>query len=404
MSKDANESIDDPGLAKTALIRELVDLSRFTDGILRTLGSAVIAVDSGRRVTFVNPAAEELLALPANRLLHQPVDSILVTRGGGSLIADVSDAESAGEVDIELVDGRLVTVEVRLSRQETEDGSGGLVAILTDRTDLKRAEQEARRKERLASLGELSAGIAHEIRNPLTGIGASAQLLKSRLAGEENHIRLTDVILDEVARLDRIVESMLDFASPAQPRFRRLSLTACLEKAVELVREEAESNGVCIDTRFDEVPSAWIDPDQMEQVFLNLVKNAIQAMEDSGGDLKLGVRHVERPTYVRRQAGRRAEDRGRLEAGTGPLQSWVEVEVTDTGHGMEPGVVERIFNPFYTTRRRGTGLGLSITQSIVQEHGGMISVTSTPGRGTTVLVDLPEERRSGNRRGADGER
>jgi signal transduction histidine kinase len=259
-------------------------------------------------------------------------------------------------------------------------------------------------KERLASLGELSAGIAHEIRNPLTGIGASAQLLKGRLAGEEGHVRLTDLILDEVARLDRIVENMLEFASPAQPRFRLQSVTACLEKAVELVREEAESSDVLTDVRFDEVPKAWIDPDQMEQVFLNLLKNAIQAMEDSGGDLKLGVRHVERPTYVRRQAGRREEDRGRLEGGKGPLHSWVEVEITDTGHGMTPGEVERIFNPFYTTRRRGTGLGLSITQSIVQEHGGMISVTSTPGRGTTVLVDLPEDRRRGSRRGAAPER
>jgi len=156
---DAEERIPDPGLAKTALIRELVDLSRFTEGILRTLGSAVLAVDASGRIAYVNPAAESLLGQSAAVLLYRPASDVLVLRGGESLLPLSSSIDAVGEVDLLLPDGRAITVDVRVSRRE--DAQGGLVAILTDRTELKRAEVSARRKERLASLGELSAGVAH---------------------------------------------------------------------------------------------------------------------------------------------------------------------------------------------------------------------------------------------------
>jgi len=394
---DAEERIPDPGLAKTALIRELVDLSRFTEGILRTLGSAVLAVDASGRIAYVNPAAESLLGQSAAVLLYRPASDVLVLRGGESLLPLSSSIDAVGEVDLLLPDGRAITVDVRVSRRE--DAQGGLVAILTDRTELKRAEVSARRKERLASLGELSAGVAHEIRNPLAGIGASAQLLRDRLGEDENHRRLIELILDEVARLDRIVESMLQFARPPEPRLRLAPLDAVLDRALGLLGEEADTAGVAIETRTaNDLPEIWIDPDQIEQVVLNLARNALQAMEESGGSLTLTLRRVSRPRYVRVRSGRRREDRGSVPSGEGPLQDWVELEMIDTGHGIQPEELDRIFNPFYTTRKRGTGLGLAISEAIVREHGGMISVQSQPGHGTTVLVDLPEDKRQTQRR------
>jgi signal transduction histidine kinase len=306
-----------------------------------------------------------------------------------------------GEVDLELPGGEQLTVDVRLSVLDLEDDEQGVVAILTDRTELKRAEQEARTKERLASLGELTAGVAHEIRNPLAGIGASAQLLRSRLGAEDDRTRLLDLILDEVARLDRIVESMLGFARPSRPTLRLEDVPVCLERALRLVEGEASRAGIEIQSHIvEDVPRVWIDPDQMEQVFLNLLRNAIQAMEGSGGLLRVTVRRVARRPYLRRRAGRRREDGGRLPLEPPSLMDWVEVEVTDAGHGVSPEALDRVFNPFYTTRKTGTGLGLSITQAIIHEHGGMISLTSEPGRGTTVLVDLPEDKRRGRRRNA----
>lgn len=397
MKPDAEERIPDQGLAKTALIRELVDLSTFTEGILRTLGSAVVAIDGSGRIVYVNPAAESLLGVSAATLLSRPAAQVLVMRGGETLLPTSSSLDAMGEVDLQLSDGRTVTVDVRVSRRE--DAQGGLVAILTDRTELKRAEVSARRKERLASLGELSAGVAHEIRNPLAGIGASAQLLSERLGADENHRRLIELILDEVARLDRIVESMLQFARPPEPQLRLAPLGAVLDRALGLLAEEAETSGVTIETHpAGELPQIWIDPDQIEQVVLNLARNALQAMEESGGALTLTLRRVSRPRYIRVRSGRRREDRGGVQPAEGPLQDWVELEIQDTGHGIPPEELDRIFNPFYTTRKRGTGLGLAISEAIVREHGGMITVQSRPGHGTTVLVDLPEDKRQSQRR------
>ncbi len=391
----------DPSLEKSSLIRELADLSRFTEGILRTMGSAVVAVNPEGRIAYVNPAAEALLGRSAADLLHRDAAEVLCTRGGASLVADPSGAgDVSGEVDLKRDDGRVVTVDVRVNRHEGKDGEEeGTVVILTDRTDLKRAEEEARRKERLASLGELSAGVAHEIRNPLAGIAASAQLLQSRLAEEDPRRRFAEVILEEAARLDRIVDSLLRFARPPAPRLAEDSLTRCVERALELVREEAVRRGVEIVRDFDpDLPRVWIDSDQMVQVALNLLSNAVQAMQEDGGTLRVALRLEKRRPYVRRRAGRREEDGGGLPQGRAPLQEWVELEVTDSGQGVPAEALERIFDPFFTTRRSGTGLGLPIAQAIVHEHGGMITLSSEPGRGTTVLVDLPLEKRQGRRR------
>ncbi len=389
-----------PGLAKSTLIRELVDLSRFTEGILRTMGSAVVAMDAAGRVAYVNPAAESLLDRPASALLNRPADEVLVTRSGSSLVGDAPE-EAAGEVDLKLHDGRLVTVEARISHHQGKNGEEeGVVAILTDRTDVKRAEEESRRKERLASLGELSAGVAHEIRNPLAGIAAGAQLLRSRLGEGDERTRLTDMILEESARLERIVESLLQFARPPQPRLQESDLASAVARSLDLVAEDAARRGVEVRRELASgLPRLWIDPEQMVQVLLNLLRNAVQAM-DGGGTLTVALRRVSRRAYIRRRAGRRDEDPERLPGRQGPLQDWLEIEVTDTGQGIEPEALERVFNPFYTTRRSGTGLGLSITQAIVQEHCGMISCSSEPGRGTTFLVDLPVEKRQRRRRGA----
>ena len=393
----------EPALAKTTLIRELVDLSRFTEGILRTMGSAVVAMNAEGRIAYLNPAAETLLGRPASELIDRPADEVLITRGGGRLIGDAEQPEdSYGEVDLKLHDGRLVTVDVRLTRHRGKQGEEeGVVAILADRTDVKRAEQEARRKERLASLGELSAGVAHEIRNPLAGIAASAQLLRSRLEEGDSRIRLADIIEEEVARLDRIVENLLRFARPPEPSLRETDLQSCVERGLELVADQAARARVTVHRDLaPDLPAIWIDRDQIVQVVLNLVRNAIQAMEDDGGELHVELRKVARRRHVRRRAGRREDERDQLPSGQAPVQDWLELEVTDSGPGVPPEVQERMFNPFYTTRKKGTGMGLSITQSIVQEHCGMISVSSEPGQGTSVLVDFPVEKRRGRRREA----
>ncbi|HEX7880018.1 MAG TPA: ATP-binding protein, partial [Candidatus Eisenbacteria bacterium] len=299
---------------------------------------------------------------------------------------------------------RVVPISLRVTRLASEDGEadsarrpGGVVAIFDDLTDLKRSEAELRRKERLASLGELAAGVAHEIRNPLAGIGAAAQLLKKRLGEGDDKHPLAEIILTEAARLDRIVESLLRFGRPAPPRLAPGSVLDCVRRVMALVEETAGEAGVSLDIRLDPtIPDLYLDQDQVVQVFLNLVQNALQAMPD-GGTLSVSVARTEKSPWVRRTAGRRANDRAHLPPAA-PGAGYVQIRIGDTGHGIPKETLERIFDPFFTTRREGTGLGLSICQAILREHAGVIAVESVVGKGTTMIVTLPLEKRRGVRR------
>jgi len=193
------------------------------------------------------------------------------------------------------------------------------------------------------------------------------------------------------------VTSLLQFARPAIPKLARQSILPALEKALTLVHELAVRQDVLIKVdRADVVPELYVDIDQVLQVILNVTMNALQAM-DRGGELRIWVRPTRKRLAERSTLGRRASDRlGARNAA--PLQDLVEIRIQDNGPGMPPDVLARVFDPFYTTRTQGTGLGLSICQSIVREHGGVISIESVIGQGTTVLIDLPVEKRHADRR------
>ena len=387
-----------PDEGQASLIRELVDLHHFTENILRSMGSGLIATNGQGVITHYNERAATITGWPVREALG--LTGALVFRvGEGDLFADAPPLGTReGEVDLLTRDDRLVPVSLRVTRLASEESMpAGVVAIFDDLTLLKRSEAEMRRKERLASLGELSAGVAHEIRNPLAGIGAAAQLLKKRLGEREDMVRLADIILDESARLDRIVESLLKFGRPAPPQLSAGSVLDCVRRVLALVEEKAGEAGVTFDIRMDpEVPDIYIDGDQIVQVLLNLVQNALQAMPD-GGRLSVSVRVTTTSPWVRRTAGRRISDRGQLPAPTATA-GFVEIRIGDTGPGIPRETLERIFDPFFTTRREGTGLGLSICQAIIREHAGLVQVESIVDRGTTAIVTLPLEKRRGARR------
>ncbi|MDZ4805368.1 MAG: ATP-binding protein [Candidatus Eisenbacteria bacterium] len=387
-----------PDEGQASLIRELVDLHHFTENILRSMGSGLIATNGQGVITHFNERAASITGWPVREALG--LAGALVFRvGEGDLFTDApTSGTREGEVDLLTRDDRLVPVSLRVTRLAIEESMpAGVVAIFDDLTELKRSESELRRKERLASLGELSAGVAHEIRNPLAGIGAAAQLLKKRLGEREDMIRLADIILDESARLDRIVESLLKFGRPAPPHLLAGSVLDCIRRVLALVEEKAGEAGVIFDIRTDpEIPDVYIDTDQIVQVFLNLVQNALQAMPD-GGTLSVAVGVTATSPWVRRTAGRRVSDRGQLPAPT-RTAGFVEIRIGDTGPGIPRAILERIFDPFFTTRREGTGLGLSICQAIIREHAGLVQVESIVNRGTTAIVTLPLEKRRGPRR------
>jgi PAS domain S-box-containing protein len=357
-------------------------------------------VDREGRVVTMNPTAAKLLGYEPGEVAGQAAARVFrAPRGDGHVPPGACAVpEEAREVEIVTRSGDVLPVGLRLLPLEGRDGGLiGTVALFQDLRDQKAREEQWRRRDRLASLGELAAGVAHEIRNPLAGIGTSAQILKRRLESGDPRGRFADLILEEVSRLDRIVESLLQFARPTTPKLSRHSILPALERALTLVHELAVRQNVLLQVeRADSVPDLFIDHDQILQVLLNVLMNALQALA-KGGEITVAVAPARKRAAERGGLGRRATDRLTARR-QGPLSDVVEVRVRDNGPGIPSAVIARVFDPFFTTRTQGTGLGLSICQSIVREHGGTISIESVVGQGTTVVIDLPVEKRHGDRR------
>ena len=230
-------------------------------------------------------------------------------------------------------------------------------------------EQQIQRMEKMASLGELSSSIAHEIKNPLAGISAAIQVLSSELKLEETHGEVVTEITQQLKRMDKNIKDLLSFARPAEPKFMVSDLHDVINRAKFYIKQRAEKQNVRIEEDLEpEIPNILIDPQQMQQVFLNVMLNAVQAMPE-GGYLSLASR----------VAGNSGNNNGKE----------VEISITDTGVGIPPDQLNKIFKPFFTTKYRGTGLGLSISRTIVENHGGKLIVESEKGRGTTISIALP---------------
>ena len=367
---------------------------------LRHAPAGVIATDREGRILSLNPTAARLLGYsPEDAAGEASARIFRAPRGEGHVPPGAcAAAEEAREVEVVTRSGDVLPVALRLLPLEGEDGVlRGTVAVFQDLRQQKAQEEQWRRRDRLASLGALSAGVAHEIRNPLAGIGTSAQILKRRIESGDPRGQFADLILEEVSRLDRIVESLLQFARPTAPNLSRQSILPAIEKALTLVHELAMRQNVLLHVeRGDEVPEIFIDSDQILQVLLNVLMNALQALAQ-GGEIALRVQALRKPAAERSGLGRRATDRLRPHH-QAPDMDVVEIRVRDNGPGIPAAALARVFDPFFTTRTQGTGLGLSICQSIVREHGGTISIESTVGQGTAVTIDLPVEKRHGDRR------
>jgi signal transduction histidine kinase len=257
---------------------------------------------------------------------------------------------------------RLNTTPVKLD----EHHGSTVIVIFEDLTSQKQMEEELRRADRLRSLGELSAGVAHEIRNPLTGIATTAQVLRERLAGDTEKAKYLNVILEEIARLDEIIKNLLNFARPVSPNPTTCSLSSLIEDALGLLVDKAREGGVSLhfESRLPD-DRCLMDADQIKQIILNVVLNGIQACE-GGGTLSVYTREAANPAFI-------------------------EIEITDTGGGIPDEIADKLYNPFFTTRPDGTGMGLSISRKIAESHGGRIYHRSSRGKSTSFFVELPRK-------------
>jgi signal transduction histidine kinase len=246
--------------------------------------------------------------------------------------------------------------------------------LMQREAELKQSQDTLRRADRLSSLGLLTAGLAHEIRNPLVAIRTFTQLLPERYNDAEFREGFQGLALKEVDRICGLINDLLSFARPSRPNIAEENLNEVVDGIARILETEAKEKGVEIVRDFwPDLPRIWIDREQMKQVFMNLILNAIQAMRD-GGSLFISTR-----LHPRDESGQSG--------------SFLQVEIRDTGVGIPEENLEHIFDPFFTSKDEGSGLGLSISHQIVQEHGGYIVVESKVGKGTSFFINLPVGKR-----------
>jgi two-component system sensor histidine kinase HydH len=382
--------------------RGLADDVAFLTAVGGLLSDGLIVADDEGRVVHASEEALRVLDAPAAWARGRSATEVLRTAvPGEDLLAEAKSGRAQARETLLLTRGGLeVPARVTVRRLD----SGATCAVLRDLTQAQRLQRELRLRERLATVGELAAGVAHEIRNPLAGISSAAQVLLTRFEPRDDRQKFCRVIIEQVDRLDHTVTSLLKFARPPEPQLRPGRIEDVIERVLGLEAERFAEARISVERRFaPRVPVLYLDPGLLEQVLLNLVINAVQAMP-GGGTLTLEVGLASRrPRPAERTRGRRSADLGGAATASGSGEAprpvpVVRVRVIDTGQGIPKEVLPRLFDPFFTTKASGTGLGLSISQSIVQEHGGTISIASREGRGTTVVVELPLEKRHGQRR------
>jgi two-component system, NtrC family, sensor kinase len=234
--------------------------------------------------------------------------------------------------------------------------------------------EQMKRADRLASIGEMAAGIAHEIKNPLAGIAGVIQVLKKDHAPGDPKRAVLDEVLSQVERMDKAVRNLLTFARPPEPKMTLVDVNELIGKLIDFLSPQFAKHGISAERRLAAgLPWLVLDPDLMQQALLNISLNAIKAMP-GGGTFSVETR---------------------TEARDGDIPGAIKIVFTDSGEGITPENLSRIFSPFFTTRQQGTGLGLSITQRIVEQHNGELSVMSTPGKGATFTITLPLPRKVG---------
>ncbi len=352
----------------------LADLRALHERIVESIRSGLVTTDLDGLIYTFNAAAEEITGYTAEALRGRDVSILfgaLDPKVEESLRAAAAGAASPRyEADCLTADGLRLRLGYSIFPLFGETGARtGLVITFQDLTQVRALEETSRRQDRLAAVGRVAAGIAHEIRNPLAAMRGSIQVLRSEMDGDPAQAELMEIVLRESDRLNHIITDFLTYARPRPVSLAETDLREPLRETFTLLRHSPETReGHTIEEDFPAEPvRVQADAAGLRQVFWNLARNALSAMP-AGGTLRIQLR----PTNYKR----------------------VRISFTDTGQGMSPEQVERLFEPFSSSTTGGTGLGLSIVYQIIRDHGGTINVRSREGDGTTIIIELPETQRS----------
>jgi two-component system sensor histidine kinase HydH len=348
---------------KTSLSR----IKAFSDNLVENMPIGLIALDNQSRIAAFNHTAEAVL--------QQTFQEVVGKNAGLNLPSELYAELKYLEIENQLVekeinctvgDGKIVPLEIGASVLEDENKTFlGYIILFKDLTEVRALRREIERSRRLASVGSLAAGVAHEIRNPLSSIKGFATYFKERYEHVPKDRETAGIMIQEVDRLNRVVSQLLEFARPVKVSPLRTSVQQLIDDSVKLVRQQAQERQITIrNSTSSQMDAVFVDPDRINQVLLNLYLNAIESM-DAGGELVIQISH-------------RKEEED------------IEIQVSDTGGGIPKEDLTKIFDPYYTTKSTGTGLGLAIAHNIVEAMGGSITVVSQKGKGTTFTIRVPD--------------
>ena len=345
--------------AHTSLSRITV----FSEALVKNMPIGLIAFDESGHIAICNEKAGAILDVVCRDAIGKQADSILPAPLQ-QILNQLSQHSGLTEKDLQISSGQSdsKTLEVVAAGLTDNGAAAGRIMLFRDVTVIRQLEKEVAKSRHLNSLGSLAAGVAHEIRNPLSSIKGFAVYFKERLSGNTEDEQTADIMIAEVERLNRVISQLIEFARPLELKLERIQFLDLINHAVALISTEAQKKQieVTVDIAPD-LPALEADPDKIKQVLLNILLNSLAAMNKEG---KISINVM-------------------------PQKNNIAVIISDTGAGIEQTDLPRIYDPYFTSKPAGSGLGLAVVQKIMEAHGGTIKIQSAIGKGTTAFLNFP---------------
>ncbi len=351
----------------------LQDTQALTSEIVANIPEGIVVCGPAGKITYINTIGLKMLGVDVDTstVIKERPASEFLPPSLWQLRKRINKDRQVVEAEIELTTANQtkLPLAVVITDIVTEQGTVvGQLFMLRDLSQVKQLQEEIRKADRMAAIGHLAAGVAHEVRNPLSSIKGYATYFSSLFENGSDNRKAAEVMTSEVDRLNRVISELLEMARPADIKRKEIEVSLLLDSSLRLVKQEAEGAGVIIASDVaPDIGSIFVDPDRFTQALINLYVNGIQAMPN-GGELKVSARLQGKKLLLR---------------------------VSDTGTGIMEEGLSQVFNPYFTTKKTGTGLGLAIVQKIVEAHSGTIEVEKTGTEGTTFLLSFPAKRQGG---------
>jgi len=351
--------------------KDIVDLEMLKENIIQNISSGLVALDERNKIIVFNRGAEVIFKIDSKNAIHKDISDIIPHI---MPYLKIHSPHKFSQLSYKGKEGQQIDLLLNISPLKEYDGSNkGKILVFQDTTRIREMEQEVKRMEDMAMLGELAAGIAHEIRNPLASISGSIQVLNDSLSKEETHInrRLIEIVLREVSRLDHLVNDFLQFARPQRIEIEEFELNQLIMDTLYLFQNsQSWSEHLDIDTKIMSPLTIKSDPHQLKQIFWNIFLNASEAMP-KGGLISIN-----------------AQKETNFKSSSESIES-VRIKIEDNGPGLDPKIAKEIFKPFSTNKKDGSGLGLAIVKRLVEGLGGKVSGENLASEGTAITIRLP---------------